>query len=96
MWRWLAAFRCGRCGGVRGARHRALRSPLRAGLAICGDCLERWERSGHRCARCWRPIRDRLDVGFLLERRAFLHVDCGGARVVRTDLGPMARPAARS
>lgn len=93
MWQWLAAFRCGRCGAVRGTWHRALRSPLRAWLAICDECLEAWARTGHRCARCWRPIGDRLELGFLLEHRAFLHVECGGARVVGSPIaGGIARP----
>lgn len=82
MWQWLAAFRCRRCGEVRATSNRALRSPVRPQLAICEDCLDAWERTGHRCARCWMPVRDRLEVGFLVESRTFLHVDCGGARVV--------------
>jgi hypothetical protein len=84
MWQWLARFRCGRCGETRTGGERALRSPLRPRLAICAACLERWERMGHRCARCRSPIPDRLQVGLLVETGAFVHVDCGGARV----LGP--------
>ena len=82
MWRWLGRFRCARCGRNRPAAHRALRSPLRPELAICRDCLETWARSGHRCARCWMPIPSHLDVGLLVETGRFVHVDCGGARLL--------------
>jgi hypothetical protein len=89
MWQWLArlrgaGFRCGRCGEARTGCKRALRSLLRPQLAVCEACLESWERTGHRCARCWAPIPDRLEVGLLVETGAFVHVDCGGARVLGT------------
>ena len=79
---WLSGFRCGRCSEQRAMRQRALCSPLRPGLAICESCLETWERAGHRCARCWATVRDRLDVGLLVDIGAFAHVTCGGARVL--------------
>ncbi len=82
MWRLLAGFRCGRCGEVCGTWERALRSPFRPHLAICRQCLETWERTGHRCARCWTQVRDRLDVGLLVETGAFAHVECGGALLI--------------
>jgi hypothetical protein len=82
MWQWLAVFRCGRCGEIRARRQRALRSPVRRQLAICEECLDVWERTGHRCARCWTPIREQLEVGLLVETGAFVHVGCGGARVL--------------
>ena len=45
---------------------------------------------GHRCARCWASIRERLDVGLLVETGAFAHVACGGARVVGSPVaGPL-------
>jgi hypothetical protein len=84
MWQWLARFRCGRCGELRARGNRALRSPVRRQLAICGDCLATWERTGQRCARCRSPIRDVLEVGLLVQTGALAHVDCGGARL----LGP--------
>jgi hypothetical protein len=90
MWEWLAVFRCGRCGEIRARWRRALRSPVRPQLAICEECLETWERTGHRCARCWTPIRERLEVGLLVETGAFVHVDCGGARVLGSPIeGPL-------
>lgn len=79
---WVAAFRCGRCGEPRARRQRALRSPARPRLAVCAECLETWQRAGHRCALCRTPVRDWLDVGVLVETGAFAHVDCGGARVL--------------
>ena len=82
MWQWLAVFRCGRCGEIRARWQRALCSPVRPQLAICEECLETWERTGDRCARCWAPIRQRLEVGLLVETGAFVHVNCGGARVL--------------
>jgi hypothetical protein len=82
MWQWLAGFRCGRCGEFRATWKRALRSPVRPQLAICEECLQAWERTGQRCARCWTPIPDRLEVGLLVETGAFVHVDCGGAWVL--------------
>jgi hypothetical protein len=86
MWPWLFGFRCGRCRELHPRWHRALRSPLRPWLAICEGCLDAWERAGHRCARCRRPIRDRLEVGLRAETGAFLHVACGGARVLGTPI----------
>ena len=83
MWQWLG-FRCARCREIRATRERALSSPLRPQLAICEECLEGWERTGHRCARCWTPIQDHFEVGLLVETGVFAHVECGGARV----LGP--------
>ncbi|MFB3818618.1 MAG: hypothetical protein ACE147_13225 [Candidatus Methylomirabilales bacterium] len=77
-----AGFRCGRCGEVRGRWARALRSPFRRQLAICQDCLETWQRTGQRCARCWAPIREPAEVGLLVETGALAHVDCGGALVL--------------
>lgn len=98
MWQWPAGFRCGRCGAMRGRWARALRSPFRPRLAICEDCLEAWGRTGHRCARCWAPIRRRVEVGLLVETGAFAHVDCGGALVLGSPisgtLGP-SRPRRR-
>jgi hypothetical protein len=86
MWRLLAGFRCGRCGKVHGRWNRALWSPSRPHLAICRPCLETWERTGHRCARCWTQLHDRLDVGLLVETGVFVHVECGGARVIGSHL----------
>jgi hypothetical protein len=82
MWQRLAGFRCGRCGEVHARSKRVLRSPTRPQLAICTGCLETWRRTGHRCARCWTPIQDRMEVGFLVDTGSFAHVDCGGARVL--------------
>jgi hypothetical protein len=84
MWQWLAGFRCGRCGEVRARSKRALRSPLRPRVAICVECLDNWMRTGHRCTRCWAPIRDPLEVGLLVDAGRFVHVGCGGARVLRS------------
>jgi hypothetical protein len=84
VWRWLG-FRCGRCRELRAAGERALLSPVRPRLAICQECLDAWKRTGHRCGRCWTPVRDALEVGLLVDTGAFAHVDCGGARV----LGPL-------
>jgi hypothetical protein len=90
MQAWPGGFRCGRCSEQRAMRQRALRSPLRPTLAICETCLETWERAGHRCARCWATVRDRLDVGLLVEIGAFAHVTCGGARVLGSTIaGPI-------
>jgi hypothetical protein len=81
MWPWLG-FRCGRCREVRAGWERALSSPLRPQLAICRECLGAWERIGQRCGRCWTSIRDPFEVGLLVEIGAFVHVGCGGARVL--------------
>jgi hypothetical protein len=81
MWEAVAAFRCRRCGEICPRWRRALRSPRRRRLAICGECLESWQRTGRRCARCWGPILDGMEIGMLVDTRAFAHVDCGGARV---------------
>jgi hypothetical protein len=91
---WLGGFRCGRCSEQRAARQRALRSPRRPALAICEACLAGWQRMGHRCSRCWTTVRDRLDVGVLVETGAFAHVGCGGARVLGKPVtGPIDPPA---
>lgn len=93
MWQWLAGFRCARCGQHRGGWARALRSPFRPQLAVCDECLATWERTGHRCARCWTPVGDRLEVGLLVETGAFVHVDCGGARLLGSPVsGALDRP----
>jgi DNA-directed RNA polymerase subunit RPC12/RpoP len=86
MWQWLTGFRCGRCGELRGTGERALHSPTRSAVAVCETCLGSWERTGHRCARCWAPIRDGVELGLLVETGAFAHVGCGGARVLRSSL----------
>jgi hypothetical protein len=82
---WVASgigFRCGRCDAIRGRWARALRSPRRPRIAICGDCLDAWEWTGHRCARCWAPVCERSEVGLLVETGAFAHVGCGAALVL--------------
>jgi hypothetical protein len=56
-------------------------------LAVCDDCLGTWDRAGRRCARCWTPIEDRLQIGLCAETWAFVHVDCGGARVIGDRVG---------
>jgi hypothetical protein len=84
----IRRFRCGKCGEVRGVGRRALESPWRPRLGVCRDCLQQWERTGHRCGRCWAQIRDRLEVGLLVETRVFAHVDCGAALLA--DAGPPA------
>ena len=91
MWRWGAWFRCGHCGEIRGTWSRSLRSPVRRELGICARCLDAWRRTGQRCARCWAPIHDGLEVGVLVETGAFTHVACGGARVVGVPSGVPAR-----
>jgi hypothetical protein len=82
VWRWLATFRCARCGQALAAAKRALRSPARPQLTICQACVDTWKKTGQRCARCWMPILDRLEVGLLVETGAFVHVNCGGAPVI--------------
>ena len=79
MWTWPGRFRCGKCGKVRGVWRRALRSPFRSRIGVCRDCLSLWERTGHRCGQCWYPIQATWDLGLLLDREVFAHVDCGGA-----------------
>lgn len=93
MWQWFGGFQCGRCDEHRGGWARALRSPVRPQLAVCTGCFATWERMGHRCARCWAPVRDRLEVGLLVETGAFAHVDCGGARLLGSPVsGVLAQP----
>jgi DNA-directed RNA polymerase subunit RPC12/RpoP len=82
MWRWFAMFRCARCGRALAAVKRELRSPVRHQVAICQDCVNIWKKTGQRCARCWMPIPDSLEVGLLVETGAFVHVNCGGAPVI--------------
>jgi hypothetical protein len=82
MWNLIRRFRCSKCGEVRAASRRALRSPLRAHLGVCRDCVSTWERTGRRCGRCWAPVQLAEDAGLLLERGVFAHVDCGAARLV--------------
>ncbi len=79
MWTLLGRFRCSKCGKLQGIWQRALRSPYRTRIGVCRDCLSRWERSGHRCGQCWYPIQAMWDLGLLLDREVFAHVDCGGA-----------------
>jgi hypothetical protein len=90
---WVGGFRCGRCSEQRAMRQRALRSPRRPALAICTDCVETWQRMGHRCARCWTAVRDRLEVGVLVETGAFAHVACGGARVLGSPVTGLIDPS---
>ena len=82
MWESVAAFRCRRCGEICPGWKRALRSPVRPRLAVCEGCVRVWQRMGRRCARCWTPILDRMQIGMLVDTRVFVHVDCGGARVL--------------
>ena len=82
MWGRFATFRCARCGRALAAAKRALHSPQRPRVAICQDCVDTWRRTGQRCARCWLPVPDRLEVGLLVETGAFVHVTCGGAPMI--------------
>lgn len=82
MWRLIGRFRCSKCGEVRGMSWLALRNPLRARVSVCRECLGTWKRTGHRCGRCWLPVRMAEDVGLLLEKGVFAHVDCGAAALV--------------
>ena len=82
MWNLLGRFLCGRCGERREVGERTLQSPWRQHVAICRTCEEVWRRTGHRCAQCWEAIRDPLEIGLLVDRKVFAHVDCGGARVM--------------
>lgn len=82
MWHLFGWFRCSKCGEVRDRSRRALRSPVRAHLGVCRDCLSLWERTGHRCGRCWSPVHPTGEVGLLLDRGVFAHVDCGAALLV--------------
>lgn len=83
MWALLGRFRCRKCGEVRGISRRALRSPFRSRIGVCRDCLSRWEQTGHRCGQCWSPIQGKWDLGLLLDRGVFAHVECGGAVLVQ-------------
>lgn len=82
MWHLIRRFRCSKCGEVRGLSRRILRSPFRAQLGVCQDCVLRWERTGRRCGRCWAPVSLTGEVGLLLDRGFFAHVDCGAAALV--------------
>ncbi len=79
MWAFPGRFRCGKCGELRGISRRALRSPFRLRIGVCRDCLSRWERTGHRCGQCWSSILGQWDLGLLVDRAVFAHVECGGA-----------------
>ena len=79
MWALLGRFRCSKCGKLQGIWRRAIRSPFRTRIGVCRDCLNLWERTGHRCGQCWYPIQAKWDFGLLLDREVFAHVDCGGA-----------------
>jgi len=94
MWALLGRFRCSKCGKLEGIWRRALRSPFRTRIGVCRDCLSLWERTGHRCGQCWYPIRARWDIGLLLDREVFAHVDCGGALLLPLEWsGHFALPA---
>jgi hypothetical protein len=82
MWALVGSFRCSKCGSVQGIWRRARRSPFRSSLGVCRDCLGLWERTGHRCGRCWYQVQDNLQVGLLLDKGVFAHVSCGGALVI--------------
>ncbi len=84
MWVFFGTFRCSKCGRVQGIWQRARRSPFRARLGVCRDCLGLWERTGQRCGRCWSRVQEDLQVGLLLERGVFAHVDCGGALMIES------------
>jgi hypothetical protein len=79
MWTFPGRFRCSKCGTSQGIWRRALRSPFRSRIGVCRGCLSLWERTGHRCGQCWYPIQATWDLGLLLDREVFAHVDCGGA-----------------
>jgi predicted amidophosphoribosyltransferase len=82
MWHLIGRFRCSKCEAVRETSQRALRSPVRRHLGVCRDCLTKWERTGRRCGRCWSRVQPAVDMGLLLERGVFAHVDCGAAALV--------------
>jgi hypothetical protein len=79
MWALPGLFRCSKCGKLQGIWRRAIRSPFRTRIGVCRECLSLWERTGHRCGQCWSPIQAKWDLGLLLDREVFAHVDCGGA-----------------
>ncbi len=79
MWALLGQFRCSKCGKLQSIWQRSLRSPFRTRLGVCRECLRFWERTGHRCGQCWYPIQAMWDLGLLVDREVFAHVDCGGA-----------------
>ncbi len=79
MWALLGRFRCSKCGKLQSIWQRSLRSPFRTRLGVCRECLHFWERTGHRCGQCWYPIQAMWDLGLLVDREVFAHVDCGGA-----------------
>ncbi len=85
----LGRFRCSKCGEMHDIRRCALRSPFRARIAVCRDCLRLWDRTGHRCGECWHPIQTTWDLGLLVERGVFAHVDCGAALLL--PVGPGGR-----
>ena len=94
MWALLGRFRCSKCGKLQGICRRSLRSPFRSRIGVCRDCLRLWERTGHRCGQCWYPIQAMWDLGLLLDREVFAHVDCGGALLLPLGLsGRLALPA---
>lgn len=79
MWALAGRFRCSKCDKLQGIWRRALRSPFRSRIGVCRDCLSLWERTGCRCGQCWHPIQGTWDLGLLLDRKVFAHMDCGGA-----------------
>ncbi len=94
MWAWLGwslrgRFRCSKCGRLHALSRCALRSPFRVCVAVCRDCLSLWDRTGHRCGECWRPIQGTWDLGLLVDREVFAHVDCGAALLL--PVGPSGR-----
>jgi hypothetical protein len=94
MWALVGSFRYSKCGRVQGIWQRARRSPHRASLGVCRDCLGFWERTGHRCGRCWYPVQTQWDLGLLIDRGVFAHVDCGGALLLPIGRSGRLTPAA--
>ncbi len=50
-------------------------------VAVCTDCIERWNTAGRQCVKCGEPVPSGEDVGCLPGAGGLGHVDCGGVRL---------------
>jgi hypothetical protein len=78
----VLGMRCAACGKRQPAKEMK-RSPRDRRMAICPDCLAKWEQNGRHCVRCKEEVKGVQALAYFRTLEGLGHYDCGGVEILR-------------